>query len=243
MHASSDVADFTDQILVIPERSDPERDLVAAAWHSGGGEVLSLDRFWDPPALDRSQIRLYGNDTFCLVLAQKFQLHLVSPPDDLLAHVDKMWLKREVQLLTLAQATAAQFPQFIKPLVPKVFKAAVYHSDAELLEECKGLQSDTPVIVSEVAHIIAEARAFILDGVAQTCALYEGIGSHKEAEALISEFMRANALPKTCVIDVGHIDGRGWALIEANATWGAGLNGCDPQGAAICISHATVLEA
>ena len=243
MPVSSNVANFTDQILVIPERPDLERDLVAAAWRSGGGEVLPLGRFWDPPALDRSKIRLYGNDAFCLVLAQKFQLHLISPSDDLLVHVDKIWLKREVQLLTLAQATAAQFPRFIKPLVPKVFKAAVYHSDAELLEECKGLQSDTPVIVSEVAHITAEVRAFILDGVAQTCALYEGIGSHKEAEAFVSEFIGANTLPKTCVIDVGHIDGRGWALIEANATWGAGLNGCDPQGAAMCISHATALEA
>jgi hypothetical protein len=37
------------------------------------------------------------------------------------------------------------------------------------------------------------------------------------------------SLPRTVVIDVGFIEGRGWALIEFNAAWGAGLNGCDPE--------------
>ena len=46
-------------------------------------------------------------------------------------------------------------------------------------------------------------------------------------------------LPKTCVIDVGLIDARGWAVIEANATWGAGLNGCDPARAMLAIAEAT----
>jgi hypothetical protein len=31
------------------------------------------------------------------------------------------------------------------------------------------------------------------------------------------------------VVDVGLIAGRGWAVIEFNAAWGAGLNGCDPE--------------
>jgi hypothetical protein len=36
-------------------------------------------------------------------------------------------------------------------------------------------------------------------------------------------------LPRAVVVDVGLIDGRGWAVIEFNAAWGAGLNGCDPD--------------
>lgn len=28
---------------------------------------------------------------------------------------------------------------------------------------------------------------------------------------------------------MGRIDGRGWAVVEANAAWGAGLYGCDPE--------------
>lgn len=37
------------------------------------------------------------------------------------------------------------------------------------------------------------------------------------------------SLPRTVVVDVGFIDGRGWAVIEFNAPWGAGLNACDPD--------------
>ncbi|MEP0802688.1 hypothetical protein NDI37_21395 [Funiculus sociatus GB2-A5] len=29
-------------------------------------------------------------------------------------------------------------------------------------------------------------------------------------------------------MDVGVIQGRGWAVVEQNAAWGAGLYGCDP---------------
>jgi hypothetical protein len=46
-------------------------------------------------------------------------------------------------------------------------------------------------------------------------------------------------IPTTCVLDAGFIPGRGWALIEANATWGAGLNGCDAAAAAECLEWAT----
>ncbi len=34
-------------------------------------------------------------------------------------------------------------------------------------------------------------------------------------------------LPRAVVLDVGVIDGRGWAAVELNAAWGSGLYGCD----------------
>jgi hypothetical protein len=36
-------------------------------------------------------------------------------------------------------------------------------------------------------------------------------------------------LPPAVVIDLGLIAGRGWAVVEANPCWGAGIYGCDPQ--------------
>lgn len=33
-------------------------------------------------------------------------------------------------------------------------------------------------------------------------------------------------LPTTCLIDVALVED-GWCLLEGNAAWGAGLNGCD----------------
>jgi hypothetical protein len=36
------------------------------------------------------------------------------------------------------------------------------------------------------------------------------------------------AVPPAFVLDVGNIARRGWAVVEANSAWGAGIYGCDP---------------
>ena len=50
------------------------------------------------------------------------------------------------------------------------------------------------------------------------------------------------SLPRACVIDVGYIEGRGWACVEQNAAWGAGLYACDAERALEVIRHASVRE-
>ncbi|MFP2910301.1 ATP-grasp domain-containing protein [Pyxidicoccus sp. 3LFB2] len=226
--------------LLIPDKADPERDVVAREWEARGGTVLRLGRFWSPPDVDPARVRLYGNDTFCLVLAQKLGLTLVSPPDDLLLKVDPAWVKREVRGATLEQVAAEPFPRFIKPLVPKVFRAAVWPGPEALAEECRGLTPDTPVLSSEVVSLRAEARGWVLDGQVRTCAVYEGEGSVTEARDFLATVARASVLPRTCVLDAALVEGRGWALLEANAAWGAGLNGCDAAEALHCIAGATL---
>src|SRR5262245_1922382 len=109
-------------LLVVPQKADSERDAVVAAWEAAGGEVLRLHRFWQPPQVDAQRVRLYGNDTFCLVVAQKLDLELVSPPNDLLAWVKPDRLRRTVQFLPLEMAIAGDFPAFVKPVVPKAFR-------------------------------------------------------------------------------------------------------------------------
>ncbi|NTX10040.1 ATP-grasp domain-containing protein [Myxococcus sp. CA056] len=225
--------------LLIPAKADPERDAVARAWETGGGTVLRLDRFWNPPDVTPARTRLYGNDTFCLVLAQKLGLTLVSPPDDLLLRVDSDWLGREVRGSTLEQVLTEPFPRFIKPQVPKVFRASVWNDPESLRSECKGLPPETPVLSSEVVTVRAEARAWALDGQLRTCALYEGEGDLAEARAFLTTVAREAKLPRTCVLDAACIEGRGWVLLEANAAWGAGLNGCDAREAALCIAEAS----
>ncbi|MCY1017594.1 ATP-grasp domain-containing protein [Pyxidicoccus sp. MSG2] len=225
--------------LLIPDKADAERDAVARAWEAGSGTVLRLGRFWSPPDVDRARVRLYGNDTFCLVLAQKLGLSLVSPPDDLLLKVNASFVKREMHGATLEVAASEAFPRFIKPLVPKVFRAAVWPGPEALAEECRGLAPETPVLSSEVVSLRAEARGWVLDGRVRTCAVYEGKGSITDAEAFLSAVAREAPLPRTCVLDAALVEGRGWALLEANAAWGAGLNGCDATEAAHCIAEAT----
>lgn len=46
-------------------------------------------------------------------------------------------------------------------------------------------------------------------------------------------------LPRAVVIDVGMIADRGWAVVELNAAWDAGLYGCDPAQVLEVVQHAT----
>lgn len=226
------------EVLIIPSRPDIERDSVAAAWTSRGGSVLHLDRFWVRPDVDPGRVALYGADTFCLVLAQLLGLELVSPPDDLLVRADRGLTRRSIRRVSLSEALGGAFPMFAKPLVPKQFRAAVWRSADELGAECTGLESDAAVITSEVVAIRAEARAWILDRQVLTCAVYEGEARVDEAAAFAERCVDNLDLPATCVIDVALVED-GWCLLEGNAAWGAGLNGCDPVAAVQCIDQAT----
>jgi hypothetical protein len=51
-----------------------------------------------------------------------------------------------------------------------------------------------------------------------------------EAEDFLQSLLADPAvhLPPAIVVDVGRIVGRGWAVLETNAAWAAGIYGCDP---------------
>ena len=215
--------------LLIPDKPDVERDSLAESFARCGGEVHRIGRFWDPPSFEPWAVRVYGADSFCLVLQQKLGFALCSPDDELLLHVPSSFLRRRISKRTLGEVGAMTFPAFVKPVSPKQFRGAVYQSSVELDAECAGLSSDTPVIVSEPVALKAEARTFVLDGRVLDAAVYEGEAEVGEAAAIVTALASEMALPRSVVVDVGLIRGRGWAVIEFNAAWGAGLNGCDPD--------------
>jgi hypothetical protein len=191
---------FDGLTLVVPDKADFERDAVCQSWEQRGGSVLRIGRFWDPPKLDRSTVRLYGPDTFCLVVAQKLRLNLLSPGDRLLADLDVELLKREFGETSLVEAIGLSYPRFVKPVTPKAFLAAVYGSPADLESECRGLEATTRVLVSEPVGIVAEARCFLLDASVATCGLYEGTACIGEATAFGNKVASSVALPNK----VGH---------------------------------------
>jgi hypothetical protein len=220
------VANTTGLNLLISDKPDDERDAVADAFLRGGGQVHRLDRFWDPPSFDPATVRVYGADSFCLVLQQKLGFFLCSPADDLLLQVPAPFLRRQVACRTLAHALSL-LPAFVKPVKPKQFRGSVYVSADELSAECRGLPPDTGVFVAEPVGLKAEMRSFVVDACILDAALYAGNAAAADGYAFIGEVVRAMKLPRAVVIDVGLIANRGWAVIEFNAAWGAGLNGSD----------------
>lgn len=225
--------------LVISDKPDPERDAVAAVWEAAGGDVLRLGRFWEPPPLEPDKVRVYGADAFCQVLAQKLALALVTPADDLLLHLAPGVVKRAVRAAKVSEVDSMVFPAFVKSYIPKLIRSRVYASPSDLVGELRGVEPATELLVSEIVELEAEARSWVLDSEVVSIACYEGDADLVPAGALASAAAREPVVPSPCVIDVGLTPDRGWIVIEANAAWGAGLNGCDALAAARCIARAT----
>jgi hypothetical protein len=174
-----------------------------------------------------------------LVLQEKLGFDLCTPADDLILSLPHTALKRKIQKRLLREAEYFQYPLFVKPVVPKLFAACVYASLAELRDECHGLDGDTALFTATAVTFMAEARTFILDGKVLDCALYEGAANIDEAAAAATEFAYCALLPRALVLDIGLIKDQGWAVVEMNAAWGAGLNGCQAERIWPCIAAAS----
>ncbi|MBO9658123.1 MAG: ATP-grasp domain-containing protein, partial [Chitinophagaceae bacterium] len=188
------------------------------------------------------ELAVYGNQTFSLVLAQIYELELISPDDSLIATLDEKWLKRNVQLTSLANLPSQNFPVFIKPAIPKQFQAAVFQSYAGIAAITNELLGNEPVLVSAIIpDISAEARAYVLNGVIKDIALYEGAGDLEQAMIFLESFLSINGdtIPDTVIIDLADSKERGWFILEFNACWGGGLNNCKGERVIACIEAAT----
>jgi hypothetical protein len=225
--------------LLIPSREDIERDSVALAWQGKGWVLCRLERFWEPPVLEHSEIRLYGDMTFCLFLSERLGLKLISPPDDLLLHVNDQWLGRNIRLTTLSAIVSETFPVFAKPVLPKQYRSAVYDCLQDLQTEMEGLPQETGILLSDIVRFTSEARCLVLNGRVLSTSIYEGTMAIDIVRNFAQNFVSNHNCGVTYILDVGWIDGQGMAVIEANAIWGGGLNGCDPQAMVECLEAAT----
>ena len=183
---------------------------------------------------------LYAEALFGPTLAEQLGIQVENPPEDWLPNLPEQYRKRSVTLSTLAQARLGTEVAFIKPPNDKSFPAQVYQP-SELPE---GYDEGMSVLISEVVSWETEFRCFVLDRVLQTFSIYARFGElqsehgyeHNESEEQgLRQFLadvladRNVLLPKAAVIDVGWIAGKGWAVVEQNAAWGAGIYACDPE--------------
>ncbi|MBP0017085.1 MAG: ATP-grasp domain-containing protein [Cyanobacteria bacterium SBLK] len=182
---------------------------------------------------------LYLEALMARSIAAKFGITLSEVPLTWLPQLPEEYRQRWVYLTTLAEARKLQEPAFIKPPNDKSFTARVYFG-SELPED---FLNETPVLVAEIVYWEKEFRTFILERKLQTFSVYlrngelqreTGFQHSDREESELREFVAQLLedsrveLPRSACLDVGVIRDRGWAVIEQNAVWGAGIYGCDP---------------
>jgi hypothetical protein len=132
-------------------------------------------------------------------------------------------------------------PRFIKSAAGKEFDASVYPSGKDL-PRGEMISDSLAVLIQEIVHFEVEYRCFVSDRVVRTASSYwrhgkdprdeKGLWSDSElseATQFCAAFLADSAVhvPDACVVDVGFIQGKAWAVIECNAAWSSGVYGCD----------------
>jgi hypothetical protein len=231
-------------ILLIPEKTDIEFDQVIDAWIKLGGQVKRLGKYWiKDDELATQRIAIYGSQAFALVLAQIYDVVLLSPDDTLIVRLENKWKKRDIQMKQVGLMNEMDFPIFIKPLIPKMFMAGVFKSLSAFKDATSGLPGTEAILVSTIVEDIqAEARCYLMNGEVKDVAFYEGSAGLEDAKNFVMEFAEANKshLPEVVVVDIAFSQQTGWFVLEFNACWGAGLNNCNAEKVIDCIIGATV---
>lgn len=219
-------------------------DDAQALWRAAGQRGWHVERVhgWrvSEHLLSAPDPVLYVEALMAPLIAEQLGLRLLQGDDDWLPRLPWKYRKRDVRLTTLGQAKQLSAPAFVKPPNDKSFAAKVY-APHELPGE---FPDDMPVLIQEPVTWETEFRCFVLHRELRTFPVYLRDGelqreagfSHsseeeREVRAFVNEVLADNTvdLPRATVLDVGTIAGRGWAVVEQNAAWGAGLYECDPD--------------
>ncbi len=229
-----------------------EQRLIAAA-EGAGWTVLAGDV--DPLTADVPEPAVYVTTDRAVATAEALDLALLEPPFDLLARVPERFVRRRVEAATFDDLDRLQGRTFVKPADPldKWFDTGVY-SDARDIRTRGRSRPDAPVLLSEPVEWSVELRYFVLDGKPVAGSPYLSYGRpawrwHANQPSAVPSAglavvegacaAMAGALPPAFVLDVGRIDDRGWAVVEFNPVWSAGLLNADPRAILPALLRAT----
>ena len=226
-------------LLLTPRQTEDAqilwRGTVSLGWH------VHRVHGWKVPEVKAPDAAVYAEPLLATHIAQTLGLELLGPADDWLASIPEGWRKRSVWFTTMKAARECAEPQFIKSAVGKEFDARIYESGKDL-PRGQMISDSLPVLVQEIVRWDIEYRCFVSEKRVKAASSYwrhgkyprdeNGIWSQNElteAMEFCGSFLSdpTVSVPDACVVDVGLIPGKGWAVIECNAAWSSGIYGCD----------------
>lgn len=220
-------------LILSPRFSQDSNDLLRAVRQIDDWETYRAIRYRAPDTDDECCV--YGEMLFCDIMAERMDLGLLEPPPDWLVTMGQTFgpdvLKRSVSMCSADMLKHIQGRAFIKPANDKVFQYGIYEkgSDAPI----RFVDPSCPCIVSEVVEFDIEVRGYVYNREIVALDYYRLIGATEEEaregavnflQPLLDSAHDLN-LPSSVVVDVGHIEGVGWSLVEANQIYASGLYG------------------
>jgi len=223
--------------LLLTSRYTEDAQLLWRAASRSGWRVERVRGISLPEDLE-GEIVLFVEALLAPTLAEQLGIELLEPAETWLAELPDDFKRRQVSAVPLAAARRMPGPVFAKPPNDKSFEAKVYASGSDLPQS----DEDRLILVAEPVQWTCEFRCFCLDGSVLTLSPYLRSGrlarqddfwaSEEElqtARELAETVLALASLPRAVALDVGQIDGRGWAVVEANGAWASGIYGCVPE--------------
>lgn len=231
-----------------PAARQHELRLITAA-EAAGWSVHVADT--DPLPAALAEPAVYVTTDRALAVARALDLALLEPPFDLLTRVPERYLRRQVEAATFADLDRLAGRTFVKPADPldKWFDAGTYSDPRDI--RTRTPRPDAPILLSEVVEWSVEFRYFVLEGKAVAGSPYIAHGRTSwtarngpmpTAGLAVVEGVCAamgDDLPPAFVLDVGMIADRGWAVVEFNPIWSAGLLAADAHEVLPALARAT----
>ncbi|MFB4313521.1 ATP-grasp domain-containing protein [Actinomadura sp. 21ATH] len=229
-------------LVLSPRYTTDSRTLRTAAVAAGWG-VERLGGWRVPDWLLGRDVVPYGEPLFVEVIAARLGLAMLDAPAGWLPALPARHLGRRIELSTLGEARTLPGPVFVKPADGRKGFAGAVYTDGAGLPPAAARPDDTPVLVADPVTWEVEFRCFVLESRVVTLSPYLRGGElaqgadgrwhaspeeRSQARDYSAEVLAEVDVPAGIVIDVGRIAGHGWAVVEANSAWGAGVYGCDP---------------
>lgn len=220
--------------LVLPPRLTASAQLLRDAAHRRGLHTIQLPTFDVPAGMQADH--LHAGPTFADAVAPGLGIAPLEARPDWLTGLPRELTRREITLVTIDEAYELRRPAFIKSPNDKSIPAMIY-TDGSRLPGPDAVDRRTPVLISDIVDFAAEYRLHLLDGTVHAGSQYAEQGRLRlgpppsDALAFGTDLLAGfgHTLPTAIVVDVGTIDGRGWAVIEANAAWASGAYVADPD--------------
>ena len=201
-----------------------------------------------------SQHAIYCTVPKAFNVARQLNSVLLGCSSNWLTHLPEEFSRRRIELLELRNVAGIKGDRFIKPALGKSFDAAV-RTGPQLISQTSHLPPELLVHVSEVVEWEVEYRCFTKGNEVATLSPYRRgdvtFSSYQsplrgprreldEASEFANSVLNSVPCPRAFVLDVGVIKGRGWAVVEPNECWGAGIYGCTPSKVLEVLLAATV---
>lgn len=233
--------------LILSSRYSEDSQTLRKAAQVAGWETVRIDGnqipdWFEPPD---NQIAFFHTAPHVFELAAGLSRSLLGCDADWLPGLPTEFLKRQLRQTSVAMALDLPERSFVKHSVSKTLEAGIYNS-VTLHDAVANLPHAALLHVSEPVNWLAEYRCFVSDRkVVATSPYRRGDrlfdGNAASLGATANEIADAVAFadsvltspetecPPGFVLDVGIIEGRGWAVIEVNECWASGIYSCDPN--------------